>query len=75
VSQAWAVFLASLVTAIGGVIVALLSKVKKENKQDHQYVSAMLNLVYKSITRNETKLDKLTGEVDSLRDEVRTHKH
>lgn len=74
-SQAWAVFLASLVTAIGGVIVALLSKVKKENKQDHQYVSAMLNLVYKSITRNETKLDKLTGEVDSLRDEVRTHKH
>lgn len=74
-SQAWAVLLASLVTAVGGVIVALLSKVKKENKQDHQYVSAMLTLVYKSVTRNETKLDKLTGEVDSLRDEVRTHKH
>lgn len=74
-SQAWAVILASLVTAVGGVIVALLSKVKKENKQDHQYVSAMLTLVYKSVSRNETKLDKLTGEVDSLRDEVRTHTH
>lgn len=74
-SQAWAVLLASLVTAVGGVIVALLTKVKKENKQDHQYVSAMLTLVYKSVSRNEGKLDKLTGEVDSLRDEVHTHKH
>jgi hypothetical protein len=75
VSQAWAVLLASLVTAVGGVIVALLSKVKKENKQDHQYVSAMLTLVYKSVSRNENKLDKLSGEVDSLRGEVRTHTH
>lgn len=74
-SQAWAVLLASLVTAVGGVIVALLSKVKKENKQDHQYVSAMLTLVYKSVSRNESKLDKISEEVDSLRDEVRTHKH
>lgn len=74
-SQAWAVLLASLVTATGGIIVALLTKVKKENKQDHQYVSAMLTLVYKGLQRNEGKLDKLTGEVDSLRNEVRTHKH
>lgn len=74
-SQAWAVLLASLVTAVGGIIVALLTKVKKENKRDHQYVSAMLTLVYKSVSRNESKLDKISGEVDSLRDEVRTHKH
>ena len=74
-SQAWAVLLASLVTAVGGVIVTLLSKVKKENKHDHQYVSAMLTLVYKGLQRNETKLDRISGEVDSLRDEVRTHKH
>ena len=64
-----------MVTAVGGIIVALLSKVKKENKKDHQYVSAMLTLVYRSVSRNESKLDKLSGEVDSLRDEVRTHKH
>lgn len=74
-SQAWAVLLASLVTAVGGIIVALLTKVKKENKQDHQYVSAMLTLVYKGLQRNEGKLDKISGEVDSLREEVRTHKH
>ncbi len=53
----------------------MLSKVKKENKQDHQYVSAMLTLVYKGLQRNETKLDRISGEVDSLRNEVRTHKH
>lgn len=74
-SQAWAVLLASLVTAVGGIIVALLTKVKKENKQDHQYVSAMLTLVYRGLQRNEGKLDKISGEVDSLREEVRTHKH
>ncbi len=74
-SQAWAVLLASLVTAVGGIIVALLSKVKKENKQDHQYVSAMLTLVYKGLQRTETKLDRISGEVDSLQNEVRTHKH
>jgi hypothetical protein len=75
VEQGWAVFLAAVVTASASVLVALLTKVKKENKQDHQYVSAMLTLVYKAVNRTDSKVDKIASEVDSLRDEVRTHKH
>jgi len=75
VEQGWAVFLAAVVTGSASVLVALLTKVKKENKQDHQYVSAMLTLVYKAVNRTDAKVDKITSEVDSLRDEFRTHKH
>ena len=73
--QGWAIFLAAVVTGSASVLVALLTKVKKENKQDHQYVSAMLTLVYKAVNRTDAKVDKISDEVDSLRDKFQSHKH
>ena len=55
----WALILAAVVTAVGGIIVAVLQKFKKENNQDHAYVRGMLTMLYGSQRRIETKVDKV----------------
>lgn len=53
----WAMVLAAVVAAVGGVIVAVLDKFRKENSQDHQVVLGMLKMVHKSQQRTEEKVD------------------
>jgi len=55
----WAVVLAAVVSAVGGVIVAVIQKFRKENREDHQVVTGMMGVIYKAIQRNEIKLDKV----------------
>lgn len=65
----WALILAAVVTAVGGVIVGILQQFKKENHDDHAYVRGVLTMLYKSQNRIETKVDRvderLTRHLDS----------
>lgn len=55
----WALILAAVVTAVGGVIVGVLQQFKKENHDDHAYVRGVLTMLYKSQNRIEVKVDKV----------------
>lgn len=59
----------ALISVVGGVLVALIEKSRKENKADHNVVSEKLDMLGKSlgksidrveetVIRNEIKLDK-----------------
>ena len=43
--QPMAVIVAALIAAVGSIIVALLNKVRKENKGDHELVMGLLKMV------------------------------
>ena len=60
----WALVLAAVVTAVGGVIVGVLQQFKKENHDDHAYVRGVLTMLYKSQNRIETKVDKVDERLD-----------
>jgi len=66
----WAVVLAAVVSAVGAVIVAFIQKFRKENREDHQVVTGMMSLIYKSLQRNERKLDKVD---ERLTDHIESH--
>jgi hypothetical protein len=51
------VVLAALVTAVGGIITALLLKVKNENTKDHASVMEILRSVGGNVERIDSKLD------------------
>jgi len=59
VDGGWALVVAAVVTAVGGVIVALLQKFKEENHKDHAYVRGMLTMLYKSQSRIEGKVERV----------------
>jgi hypothetical protein len=68
--QPMAVIIAALVAAVGSIIVALLGKVRKENKGDHELVMALLRIVGRKQDRLEGKLDSLSDRLsDHLRDD------
>lgn len=66
----WALVVAAVVTAVGGVIVAVLQQFKKENSKDHAYVRGMLTMLYSSQRRVEGKVDKVD---DRLSDHLEFH--
>ena len=65
----WALVVSVVVTDVGGLIVALLSQFKRENKQDHDVVLGLLKMVYTRTGRVEEKVDKvdvrLTEHIES----------
>jgi hypothetical protein len=65
----WALILSAVVTAVGGVIVTIISQFRKENRTDHDSVMSTLRIMHKGIGRVETKVDKvdntLTGHLIS----------
>jgi hypothetical protein len=69
-SQAWAVVIASIVTASGGLMVALVNKFRKENHRDHEVVTGMLKIMHRAIQRTEIKLDKVD---DRLTNHIESH--
>lgn len=60
----WALILAAVVTAVGGIIVAVLQQFKKENHTDHQVVLGMLKVVHKGQQRVEDKVERLDERLD-----------
>jgi hypothetical protein len=61
----WAIVLAAVVSAVGGILVALIQKFRKENQKDHDVVMGMLRVVYKALQRNEMKLDKVDERLNN----------
>lgn len=49
---------AALVTTIGAVLVALIQKFRKENKEDHGTVTAMIKLLHTDVKDIDQKLDR-----------------
>jgi len=48
---------AALVTTLGAILIALLQKLHKENKQDHGAVTEMIKLLHFDVTVIDQKLD------------------
>jgi hypothetical protein len=61
----WALILAAVVTAVGGIIVAVLQKFKTDNHIDHQVVLGMLKILHKGQQRVEDKVERLDERLDS----------
>ena len=66
----WAVVLAAVVSAVGGILVTLLQKFRKENSRDHEVVTGILRMVYRAQQRTESKLDKVD---ERLSDHIESH--
>ena len=61
----WALVLAAVVTAVGGIIVAVLQQFKKDNHTDHQVVLGMLKVLHKGQQRVEDKVERLDERLDN----------
>ncbi len=54
-----ALIIAAAVTAVGGIIVAIIQQFRKENHTDHQVVVGLLHVLRKSQIRVEDKVDRV----------------
>ena len=54
-----ALIVAAAVTALGGILVAVIQQFRKENQTDHQVVVGLLHVLRKSQLRVEDKVDKV----------------
>jgi hypothetical protein len=70
VDAGWAVFLAAVVSSVGGLLTVLLQQFRKENAKDHDVVMGMLKMVYKKQGSVEYKIDKVS---DQLGDHLKNH--
>ena len=66
-----AMVLVAVVTAIGGVIVALIQGLRRENRDDHAVVQERLSLLSTIAMRTENKVDTVK---DELADHLDWHK-
>jgi hypothetical protein len=62
--------LAALVAAVGGIVVALIQAMRKENRQDHDLVTRQLGHLFRIALRTEDKVAKVGKEVN---DHLRWH--
>ncbi len=60
-----ALIVAAAVTAVGGIIVAIIQQFKKENHTDHQVVVGLLHVLRKSQMRVEDKVDRVDERLTS----------
>jgi len=70
VDAGWAVFLAAVVSSVGGLLTVLLQQFRKENAKDHDVVMGMLKMVYKKQGTVEYKIDKVS---DKLSEHLENH--
>lgn len=61
----WALIVAAVVTAVGGIIVAILQQFKKANAEDHQVVLGMLKILHRGQQRVEDKVERLDERLDN----------
>ena len=61
----------AIVGLVGGVIVALIQKGRKENKTDHNTVATLLMNVHDDVVKIEDKLDHVDQVLDS---HIKEHK-
>jgi hypothetical protein len=65
-----ALIVAAAVTALGGILVAVIQQFRKENHTDHQVVLGMLKVLHKGQNRVEGKVERLD---DRLTDHIESH--
>jgi hypothetical protein len=70
VDAGWAIFLAAVVSSVGGLLTVLLQQFRKENAKDHDIVMGMLKMVYKKQGTVEYKIDKVS---DKLSEHLENH--
>ena len=63
----------ALIAAVGGVLVALVQKGRKENKDDHGVVAGLLVSVKDDIIHLHHKLDHLDEQVEKVDDKIDVH--
>jgi len=61
----------AIITIIGGIMVALIQKSRKENKIDHSVVATMIKNVHKDVVKVEDKLEHVEVKLD---DHIKEHK-
>lgn len=54
----------AIIGLVGGVIVALIQKSRKENKQDHNTVADLLHEVHRDVIKVEIKLDHVENQLE-----------
>ena len=65
-----ATILAATVTGSFALVAILINRSRKENNADHAYVSGLLNMLYKSSTRIEDKVQRVD---ERLTDHLESH--
>ena len=63
----------AIITAIGGILVALVQRGRKENKSDHNIVATMLVDVKDEILNLHHKIDHVDEQVDKVDDQMQGH--
>lgn len=46
----------SIIAAIGGILVALIQKGRKENRNDHNHVVGMIKILHKDVNKVDQKI-------------------
>ena len=59
---------ASLVTAVSGILIALIQKFRKENREDHGVVASLLEMLHSDVNQIDIKLDRHID--DHLKDKL-----
>lgn len=68
----WALIVSAVVTAVGGILVALIARFRSENKQDHAVVLGLLKMVYNKTSKVEEKVTQVDAR---LTRHVESHHH
>ena len=62
--QGLAIFLAALITAVGGILAALFASLKKENRKDHGVVLDQLRFINQNVERTSWRVAKVDVKLD-----------
>ncbi len=64
----------AIISLVGAVMVALIQKSRKENKQDHNTVAQLLEIVHHDVSKVEDKLDSVKVKLDNHISDHKTDK-
>lgn len=67
----WAMILAAVVTAVGGIIVAVIGVARKQDSREHGLVMDMIRIVHISQRKIERSVEKID---DRLNEHLEHHK-
>ena len=64
----------AIISLVGAVMVALIQKSRKENKEDHNTVAQLLEIVHHDVSKVEDKLDGVKVKLDNHISDHKTDK-
>lgn len=63
----------AIIAAVGGILVALVQKGRKENRDDHSVVASLISDVKGEILQLHHKIDHVDSQVDKVDDQMQDH--